>query len=157
MENITVIKSVFSNEELEIQEMFAKADEINTEKLFVDSEGDIMTIDEIKQIIIPSDTDNPAKKYEIYYKGIQKLLKNRLPSGTRYKEVNKQIREEINTYLAGGKRKKGNYRGADARMGNLTYMDITLAEIIQWTAVNGSFTDLYSIFNKLNKEVAENQ
>lgn len=152
MKHVQKSDSTLSQQDLEIQEMLAKADESRFESLLIDEEGQVITVDEMKQILIPSDTDDPVLKYDYYYHGIQKLLKKGLPEGDRYKNSRELIREEINTFLARGKRKKLGRRGADSRMGFIPEMEVALENIIQWTAKNESFVELYAIFKKLNED-----
>ena len=136
----------------EILEILAKAEERQNESLFVDEEGDIQSEDEIKKLIL-EDTDDPELKHELYYKGIQKLLKSGLPKEKKYKEVREIVREEVNTFLAKGKRKKNGYRGADARMGFVGDMEMALDKIISWKANNGTATDLFIVFKELNDKM----
>lgn len=135
----------------EIFDILSKADEKQTEMLFIDEEGMLQSEDEIKKLVL-GDADDPDFKHEIYYSGIEKLLKRELPKGKQYEQVRKIVREEINTFLARGKRKKNNYRGADPRMAYKGDMEIALDIIIAWKARRGTSTDLYNEFKALNDE-----
>lgn len=149
MKNIVISPRI---EEQEIREIFAKADEVRTENLLVDADGDINMVDELKLILIPNDTDDPLAKYEKYYHGIQKLLKKGLPKGKRYKDIRSNVREEINIFLTRGKQKKNGRRGADSRMSYLTDMDTVLEHLIQWIANFQTTYELYETFKELNKQ-----
>ncbi len=151
MDNIKNSTRLYDKEEQEIREIFARADDSKTESLFIDNEGDIHLIDEIKQILIPDATDDPSAKYDRYYQGIQKLLKRGLPEGEMYKEARALVREEISIFLTRGKEKKGGVRGADSRQAFLPDMDIALACIITWFSSAQSTFELYSAFKELNK------
>lgn len=151
MENTEKKSRILDKKEQEILEILAKADEAKHETLFFDTEGDLLTVDEIKQILVPNDTDDPIEKHTLFYQGIQRLLRRGLPQGRMYKELRDLVREEINTYLSRGKAKKSGRRGADARMGYLTDMNTALDTIIEWTENKGSAADLYQRFKELNK------
>ena len=133
--------------ENEILEILAKAEEIATESLFVGEEGNVESVDEVRQMIL-GDTDDPESKHELYYQGIQKLLKSGLPTGKRFAEV----REEVNTFLARGKRKKNGIRGADSRMGYISDMEAALNQIIEWHEKRGTPFELYNEFKSLNDQ-----
>lgn len=137
--------------ENEILEILAKAEEVATESLFVGEEGDVESVDEVRQIIL-GDTDDPESKHELYYQGIQKLLKSGLPTGKRFAEVSELVREEVNTFLARGKRKKNGIRGADSRMGYISDMEAALNQIIEWHEKRGTPVELYNEFKSLNDQ-----
>jgi hypothetical protein len=151
MENIENKSRILDKKEQEILEILTKADDVKHETLLFDAEGDILTVDEIKQVLVPSDTDDPIEKYNMFYQGIQRLLKRGLPKGKMYKDACNLVREEINTFLSRGKTKKGGRRGADSRMAYLTDMSTALDAIIEWTENQGSAVDLYQRFKDLNK------
>lgn len=151
MEDIKKKRRSPDEKEQEIREILAKADEIRLEDLFIDTDGDVLTVDEIKQILAPNDTDDPEEKYRIYYQGVEKLLRSGLPAGKLYEHVRRVVREEVLTFLSRGKTKKSGRRGADPRMGFLTDMNTAYDALIDWTARNGSATDLYDTFRELNK------
>lgn len=133
----------------EILNILSKADERQTEFLFIDEEGTLQSEDEIKKLVL-GDTDDPDYKYDIYWNGIQKLLKSELPKGKKYEQVREVVREEVNTFLAKGKRKKNGSRGADSRMGYKEDMEIALDTIISWKAKRGTSMELYNEFKALN-------
>jgi len=151
MENIVNKRRVIDKNEQEILEILAKSDEAKYETLFFDADGDLLSVDEKKQILAPNDTDDPVEKHTLFYKGIQKILNSELPKGKKYKEVKVLVREEINTFLSRGKTKKGGRRGADARMGYVTDMNTAYEAIIEWAANKESAADLYQRFKELNK------
>ncbi len=152
MEHLKELVIGLTQEELEMQSILLKADESRTESLFIDGEGELNTVDEIKHMLIPSDTDDPVVKHEYFYQGIQKILRKELPKGSKYKELRSFIREEINVFLTRGKTKKGGRRGADVRMAYVTDMEMALETLIQWKADRENFTNLITSFVELNKK-----
>ena len=155
MDYLKELKKELTQEELEIQSILLRADENRAESLFIDGEGELNTVDEIKRILIPSDTDDPVLKHEYFYQGIQKILNKELPKGISNKEFRDLIREEINIFLTRGKTKKAGRRGADVRMAFITDMEIALENLIQWKADRESFVNLFTVFSELNKKYRE--
>lgn len=137
-------------EELERMMLISKADEVVGEQLTIDTEGLLQTEDELKKFAL-GDIDDPERKYDIYYKGISKLLLKHLPEGKGYKKARDYIYEEKNTYLTRGHRidEKG-IRGADSRMGHIEDAELILELITNWIIKKGSMVDLYSTIRDLN-------
>lgn len=137
-------------EELERMMLISKADEVVGEQLTIDTEGLLQTEDELKKFAL-GDIDDPERKYDIYYKGISKLLLKHLPEGKAYKKARDYIYEEKNTYLTRGHRidEKG-IRGADSRMGHIEDAEQVLELITNWIIKKGSMVDLYSAIRDLN-------
>ena len=137
-------------EEMERMMLISKADEVVGEQLTIDSEGILYTEDEIKTFAL-GDIDNPERKYDVYYNGINKLLTKHLPKGTSYKTARDYIYEEKNTYLTRGHRKneKG-VRGADGRMGHIEDAEKILEIITTWIINKQSMVDLYTTIRDVN-------
>jgi len=137
-------------EELERMMLISKADEVVSEQLTIDMEGLLQNEDELKKFAL-GDIDDPERKYDIYYKGISKLLLKHLPEGKEYKKARDYIYEEKNTYLTRGHRidEKG-IRGADSRMGHIEDAEQILKLITNWIIKKGSMVDLYSTIRGLN-------
>ena len=137
-------------EELERMMLISKADEVVGEQLTIDTEGLLQTEDELKKFAL-GDIDDPERKYDIYYKGIGKLLLKHLPEGKDYKRARDYIYEEKNTYLTRGHRiDERGIRGADSRMGHIEDAEKILDLITTWIIKKGSMVDLYSTIRDLN-------
>jgi hypothetical protein len=149
-------KKAKSSNEDEILEILAKAELSTSQTLFLDDESELISEDEIKKLI-PNDADNPNDKYNIYYKGIQKLLKMLLPKGKENKEYTDLVREEVNTFLTRGKRKKNGSRGADARMGYYTDMEKAFNVLSECVVSKGTMIDVYNAFRDMNIEMEGNE
>lgn len=141
-----------SDAQREIEDILMRADEAPTLKLFIGEEGDLESLDELKSILV-GDVEDPETKYEIYYQGIQKTLRTELPKGSKYKSLKDEVREEINTFLAGGKRKVNGKRGADSRMGYISDTEKAFDVIFSWKGRGGSIAELLMEFQKLNKSL----
>ncbi|MEQ9308121.1 MAG: hypothetical protein RLN90_01620 [Balneolaceae bacterium] len=143
-------KSIITNEELEISEIFRKADSVKGEQLFIGSDNRFESNKEIENYVL-KDIDNPEKKYDVYYKGVEKLLKEELPKGASFKEARDLIREEKIILLTGGKKKDSSgRRGADSRMSYVHDLDVALGIISNWIMERGTLFDLYTRFREEN-------
>src|SRR5688500_11477294 len=117
----------------EIEEIFINADKKTSEQTFLDGFGNLQTEDELKHFSLGSIPDDPEKKYDVYYKGIERLLKTFLPKGPKNKIVRKMIREEKKIFLTRGKKldPKG-IRHGDSRMGYINDMEMVMNLIVTW-------------------------
>jgi hypothetical protein len=136
--------------EQERLEILMKADNVKGQQLSIDNTGQLFTEDEIKSFILEGVHD-PSKMYEVYYKGIDKLLRDHLPKGSEFQHARDLIYEEKNCFLTRGHRKneKG-IRGADSRMGHIEDADIILNVVID-SVVNGRGAfEIYCTIRDLN-------
>jgi len=130
--------------------ILAETDAVKGEQLTITETGAIEKENELRQFALGS-VEDPERKYEVYYKGIQRLLMKHLPSGKQNKVARDYIYEEKNTYLSRGKRiNKAGIRGADGRMGYLADADEIFKIVMEWILSNGSMVDLYTRLRELN-------
>ncbi len=137
------------NAEKERLEILSKASTIKGEQLFASPEG----ISSKKEMInfALGNIDNPDKKFDVYYRGINRLLKKHLPKGKENKKARDYIYEEKNVYLTRGKRKKKDgTRGGDGRMGYITDGEEILSEVIDWIFAQDTPVGLYNRLRDLN-------
>ena len=130
--------------------ILAKADQVKGEQLVILPEG-LKTENEIKSFALGS-IDDPEMKYDLYYKGIMKLLRKFLPKGKENRKARSYIYEEKNTLLTRGKRinDKG-IRGGDSRMAYINDVEELLNIITQWVVSKGTMVELYNTISDLNK------
>lgn len=137
-------------DEQEKLRILAQSDHVKGEQLSITSKGDVQREKELLQSVLGT-TEDPEKKYEIYYNGIQRLLRAHLPKGPQNKTARDYIYEEKNTYLTRGKRiNKNGLRGGDGRMSYITDADEMLQIIMQWIMENGTMVDLFNKLRDLN-------
>jgi hypothetical protein len=130
--------------------ILAEADAVKGEQLIITETGEVEKENELRQFALGS-VEDPERKYEVYYKGIQRLLLTHLPQGKQNKVARDYIYEEKNTYLSRGKRiNKAGIRGADGRMGYLVDADQIFKIVMEWIIANGSMVDLYNQLRTLN-------
>jgi len=137
-------------DEQEKLDILSRANQVKGEQLFVTAEGTVERENELRRFALGS-IEDPEKKYDVYYKGIQKLLKSYLPKGKQNKPARDYIYEEKNTYLTRGKRiNRAGIRGADGRMGYTVDAEEMLKIIMDWIMSNGTMVDLYNNLRELN-------
>lgn len=142
-----------SQSEEERNELLAKADEIKGMQLYIGESGRFGSAEEIRKFAL-GDIDDPERKHEIYYKGIEKLLRVTLPKGKQAKKVREIIREEKNIFLNRGKKKDDRgIRGSDARMAYIRDMEIALQIISDCMLNGGTAAYLYEAFRAKNFEL----
>lgn len=142
-----------SKADLERLEILQKSNEKIGKQLSFNSEtGSLEEIDELRRLI-GKEFENPEEKYNIYYKGIRKLLMEYLPKGKEYKEIRDIIYDEKNIFLNNGKRKSDNngIRLSDGRMTFQTNMNEILEIIVKWISDSQNPFDIYRLFYELNE------
>ncbi len=129
--------------------ILAKADDVKGEQLVITATG-IKTENELKQFALGA-VDNPDRKFELYYKGIMKLLRKFLPTGKPNRKARAFIYEEKNTFLTRGKRIGVNgIRGGDSRMAYISDIQELLDVITEWIVSHGTMVELYNSIRELN-------
>ena len=89
---------------------------------------------------------DPDSSYELYYKLLDKLKREHIPSG----EVGQPVRDEINRFV-----KEGKEKGRDVRQARTSMFREAINEITTWVQESGG-NDVMSLFNRfrdLNREV----
>jgi hypothetical protein len=136
--------------------ILAKADQVKGEQLVFTSEGEIQSRNELKELAALGGIgpiDDPQKKYDVYYNGISKLLRQHLPKGRANQKARNLIYEEKNVLLTRGHRKDDSgKRGADGRMGYVEDAEDVFRMVMDWVLRNGSMVDLYNMFRDKNIE-----
>jgi hypothetical protein len=147
-------KEELTEADIERLELLQKANEKVGKQLTINStEGNIEEIDELREII-GKEFENPEEKYNIYYKGIRKLLMDYLPKGNEFKEVRDIIYDEKNIFLNFGKRKSDNngIRKSDGRMTFQPVMNEILDIIVKWVGESQNPFVIYRQFYELNEK-----
>lgn len=142
-----------SESDLERLELLQRAHEKKGKQLTISGEtGALEEIDELKQLV-GKQLESPEEKYNIYYKGIQKLMKDHLPKGKDYEQMREIIYDEKNIFLNLGKRKSDNkgIRGSDGRMTYQPVMNEMLDVVISWVGGSQNPFQLYKELYLLNE------
>lgn len=140
--------------DIERLELLQKANEKVGRQLIINSEtGSLEEFDELRELV-GKEFENPEEKYNIYYKGIRKLLMDFLPKGKEYKQLRDIIYDEKNVFLNLGKKKSDNngIRKSDGRMTYQPVMNEILEIIINWVGESQNPFNLYKAFYELNEK-----
>lgn len=130
--------------------LLASTDMVKGEQLKISLTGEVITEQELRDYAVGYVSD-PENMYNVYYLGIDKLLKKYLPQSPLHKQDRERIFEEKNTYLTRGHRIRPNgRRGADGRMGYPTDAETVLNLVIHWAATSRNMTVLYKQLLDLN-------
>lgn len=147
-------KVELSEADFERMELLQQANQKIGRQLTINSEkGNLVEIDELRELI-GKEFENPEEKYNIYYKGIRKLLMDYLPKGKEFKEVRNIIYDEKNIFLNSGKRKSDNngIRKSDGRMTFQPIMNEILDIIVKWVGESQNPFVVYREFYDLNEK-----
>ncbi len=144
-----------SNVRNEMEELLSNAKAKKGTQLVIDMSSDsgLKEVDEIRTLLSKK-SENPLEKYNIYYKGINKLLRKYLPKGVEFKKSRDIIYDEKNIFLCNGKKKSDNngIRGMDGRMGYQEGMSEILDIVAEWVSTSQSPIDLYDSIYNLNEK-----
>ncbi len=155
MANINVKKKTsLEEQEAERLELLQRSNERKGKQLRIDiDKGSLIEFDEIREIIGKS-FDDPEEKYNLYYRGLRKVLTTYLPIGKEWKEARDLIYDEKNIFLNRGKKKSDNngIRKSDGRMTYQPIMNEMLDLVIRWVSESQNPTDLYKTLYGLNEK-----
>jgi hypothetical protein len=156
MKTIDLKNKAISAQDLERLELLQRANEKKGTQLQVDiASGDLKEFDEIRAMV-KKDFENPQEKYDIYYKGINRILRKYLPKGKEHEAGRNLIYDEKNIFLSLGKRKsdsKDGTRGADGRMTYQPIMKDMLDLIVGWVSESQDPIALYDMIWELNEKM----
>ena len=141
------------NKKLEILEILQKAKSGETKQLTLDSASlSFKEIDEVKNLI-GQKMEDPEKKYQLFYKGIQKVLLKYLPRGKQYENERRIIHDEKLVFLNRGKKKnKDGIRKGDSRMTYNEDLSEMVRLIADWVSTSQDPVDLYQRLYDLNEK-----
>jgi len=146
-------KAGLSEADIERMELLQRASEKVGRQLSINTEkGSLEEVDELRELM-SKEFENPEEKYNIYYRGIRRLLMDYLPKGKEFKEARDIIYDEKNIFLNLGKKKSDNngIRKSDGRMTFQPVMNEILDIIVKWVAQSQNPFDLYREFYELNE------
>ena len=149
----TTKKDELSKEELERLEILQNAEEIKGEQLSISWDSELVVENEAENLI-GQRIDNPVEKFQLYYKGLNKLLKDFLPKGKKNEEARRIIYDEKNVLInRGAKKDDKGIRGSDGRMAYLEDLELAIQIVADWITQKGSYYDLYQAFWDKNEEL----
>lgn len=154
MESKKIIKKeVLSKEELERLEILQTAEDVKGEQLSLNWNSELVVENEAKKLI-GQRIDNPVEKFQLYYKGLNRLLRDFLPKGKENEEARRIIYDEKNVLInRGAKKDENGIRGSDGRMAYLDDLEQAILIVADWITNKGSYYDLYKAFWNKNEDM----
>lgn len=147
------IERNLSKEDLERLEILQKSEEIKGEQLLIDLNSEII-IENQAELLLGQKIDDPVQKFQLYYHGLSKLLKDNLPKGKAFEEVRRIVYDEKNVLInRGAKKDENGIRGSDGRMAYLEDLEIAIKIVAEWTGKKGTSAELYMLFWDKNEEL----
>ncbi|MFT4734609.1 MAG: hypothetical protein ACJAXX_003330 [Roseivirga sp.] len=146
-------KEELSKEELERLEILQQAENVKGEQLAINLDSELVVENEAERLI-GQKIDDPVEKFQLYYKGLNKLLKDNLPKGKENEEARRIVYDEKNVLInRGAKKDKKGIRGSDGRMAYVEDLEEAIRIVATWITTKGSYYDLYRAFWNKNEEL----
>lgn len=148
-----LITEKLSKEDLERLEILQKSEEIKGEQLTLNLEAELAVENEAEKLLSQK-IDDPVTKFQLYYHGLTKLLKDNLPKGKENEEVRRIIYDEKNILInRGAKKDEKGIRGSDGRMAYLEDLEFAIKIVADWTSTKSSPAELFMAFWDKNEEL----
>lgn len=147
------VERKLSKEEMERLEILQKAEYVKGEQLSIGLDAEIFVENQAENLL-GQKIDDPVQKYQLYYRGLTKLLKDTLPKGKEFEEGRKIVYDEKNILINRGAKKdvKG-IRGSDGRMAYIEDLEEAIKIVAEWTSRKGTPVELYMAFWDKNEEL----
>ena len=148
-----VKKRELSKEDIERLEILHKAEEVKGEQLSIDLDSQLVVENQAEKLL-GQKIDDPVKKFQLYYKGLRKLVRGNLPKGKENEPARRIVYDEINSLINRGAKKdvKG-IRGSDGRMAYIEDLEIAIQIVADWIFKKGSPAELFMAFWDKNEEL----
>jgi hypothetical protein len=142
-----------SKEDIERLEILQKSEEIKGEQLSLGLNAEIFVENQAEKLL-GQKIDDPVQKFQLYYHGLSKLLKENLPKGKKFEDVRRIVYDEKNILVNRGARKdeKG-IRGSDGRMAYIEDLEEAIKIVAEWTSRKGTAVELFMAFWDKNEEL----
>ena len=142
-----------SKEDLERLKIFQKAEEIKGEQLSINLDSEI-TVENQAVKLLGQRIDDPVEKFQLYYHGLSKLLKDNLPKGKENEDVRRIIYDEKNILInRGAKKNDKGIRGSDGRMAYIEDLETAIQIVADWISRKGSSSEIFMAFWDKNEEL----
>jgi len=152
-QKINIKISELSKAELERYEILQKSEEVKGEQLTLNWKSELIVENEAEKLISRI-IDDPVEKFQLYYKGLHKMLKDFLPKGKKHEEARRLIYDEKNVLInRGAKKDEKGIRGSDGRMAYIEDLELGIIIVANWITNKGSYWDLYRSFWDKNEEL----
>tara|TARA_R110000868_G_scaffold396148_3_gene668246 strand:- start:1273 stop:1764 length:492 start_codon:yes stop_codon:yes gene_type:complete len=151
--NKNKVERNLSEEDLERLEILQKSEEVKGEQLFINYDSEIVIENEAEQLL-GQKIDDPVQKFQLYYHGLTKLLKDNLPKGKEFEDVRRIVYDEKNVLInRGAKKDEKGIRGSDGRMAYTEDLEEAIKIVAEWTSRKGTPAELFMAFWDKNEEL----
>lgn len=142
-----------SQEDIERLEILQRSEEIKGEQLIFNMDAELAIENEAEKLL-GQKIDDPVSKFQLYYNGLTKLLKDNLPKGKENEDIRRIIYDEKNILInRGAKKDEKGIRGSDGRMAYLDDLEKAIKIVADWTSKKGSPAELFMAFWDKNEEL----
>ncbi|APY06787.1 hypothetical protein BWZ20_00060 [Winogradskyella sp. J14-2] len=146
-------KRELSKEDIERLELLQKADEVKGEQLSINLDSEL-TVENQAVKLLGQTIDDPVEKFQLYYHGLSKLLKDNLPKGKENEQVRRIVYDEKNILInRGAKKDERGIRGSDGRMAYIEDLESAIEIVADWISKKGSPSELFMAFWDKNEEL----
>lgn len=146
-------KRELSKEDIERLEILHKSEEIKGEQLTIDLNSDLVIENQAKKLL-GQRIDDPVEKFQLYYNGLSKLLKDNLPKGKENESVRRIVYDEKNILInRGAKKDEKGIRGSDGRMAYVEDLEIAIEIVANWITTKGTSAEIFMGFWDKNEEL----
>ena len=147
------IERMLSKEDLERLEILQKSEDIKGEQLIINLDSELV-IENQAEILLGQRIDDPVQKFQLYYHGLTKLLKDTLPKGKDFEDVRRIVYDEKNILInRGAKKDEKGIRGSDGRMAYIEDLEEAIKIVADWTSRKGTPAELFMAFWDKNEEL----
>lgn len=147
------IERKLSKEDLERLEILQKSEEIKGEQLSINLDSELV-VENQAELLLGQRIDDPVQKFQLYYHGLSRLLKDGLPKGKEFEDVRRIVYDEKNILINRGAKKDDNgIRGSDGRMAYVEDLEEAIKIIAEWISRKGTSAELFMRFWDKNEEL----
>lgn len=142
-----------SKEDIERLEILQKSEDVKGQQLSISFDSELIEVNQAEKLL-GQRIDDPVQKFQLYYNGLSKLLKENLPNGKEFEDVRRIVYDEKNVLINRGAQKdeKG-IRGSDGRMAYTDDLEKAIKIVADWINQKGTSAELYMAFWDKNEEL----
>ncbi|HAK00310.1 MAG TPA: hypothetical protein DCM62_09810 [Bacteroidales bacterium] len=142
-----------SKEDLERLEILQKSEEVKGEQLSIGLDLEFVAENQA-EILLGQKIDDPVQKFQLYYHGLSRLLKESLPKGKEFEEGRRIFYDEKNILInRGAKKDEKGIRGSDGRMAYIEDLEEAIKIVAEWSGRKGTPAELFLAFWDKNEEL----
>lgn len=155
--NLNKIERNLSKEDLERLEILQKSEEVKGEQLFINYNSELIIENEAEKLL-DQKIDDPVQKFQLYYHGLTKLLKDNLPKGKEFEDVRRIVYDEKNILInRGAKKDEKGIRGRDGRMAYIEDLEEAIKIVAKWKSRKGTPAELFMAFWGMFRHIVKNK